>query len=381
MRIGFDITQTCGKKTGCGYMAYSLICALAEIDPINEYRLFTSFGEYYWDPKCSTKDCGIKRQNLQAVFKHSIYKDVYDFWRDPPQDFEKILGNPDIIHSNNYYCPTSLKSARLVYTLHDLGFVYAPEWTTEINRSLCFQGVFNASLYADLIIAVSNFTRMQFLELFPHFPKEKIVVVYEGSRFFFKRRRIKCRSHKLKGIQVGRYWLNVGTIEPRKNLKGLLQAYSVLVQQTGSDMPLIHVGSKGWDMDDLGRIVNELGLSDRVIFLDYLGDNELQWLYENCFSFVYPSFYEGFGLPVLEAMSLGAPVITSNTTSLREVAGSACYLINPERVDEIAQAMINMYKNNIEREKLKTLGLQQAGQFSWIKSARELLNLYRNLCV
>ena len=170
MRIAYDITQTGKDKAGCGYFAYSLIRALAEIDLHNEYLLLDSFGEFIWDAQASPASCGIQRANFKPGLHHDVPR---RFWHSPPLDLDTALGNPDVVHSNNFFCPTGLRRAHLVYTLYDLSFLEHPEWTTEANRTLCFDGVYHASLYADTILAISEYSRAHFLRTFPHYPPKR----------------------------------------------------------------------------------------------------------------------------------------------------------------------------------------------------------------
>ena len=156
MRIGFDVSQTGRLKAGCGYFADSLIRHLVSSDTQNTYVFYPTFGDVYWDPDWPTATYQIDQPNCQRGLGHDTHEATRLFWRNPAPDFETQLGNPDVIHANNFFCPLRLQTARLVYTLHDLGFVEYPEWTTEANRLGCFTGVFHASLYADVIIAVSQ---------------------------------------------------------------------------------------------------------------------------------------------------------------------------------------------------------------------------------
>jgi len=152
--------------------------------------------------------------------------------------------------------------------------------------------------------------------------------VHLGSRFPAGDN-LKGKSRIFKRIKPGEFWLAVGALEPRKNLRRLLDAFTIYKGQATIQYPLVLAGGKGWLEDELEEFIHELGLSNNVQMLGYVPDEELAWLYRNCFSFVYPSLYEGFGLPVLEAMGLGAAVITSNATSLPEVAGDAAHYVNP----------------------------------------------------
>jgi len=375
MKIGVDVSQTGKSKAGCGYFADSLIRGLAEQDLDHEYLLYPTFGDFYFDPDWERATLQSEWAHVQQGLGHRTFEEASHFWNHPPADFEKQLGSPQIIHANNYYCPTELKKARLVYTLYDLSFLDHPEWTTEQNRAGCFKGVFNASLHADFIIAISNYTRQRFLEVFPYYPPDRVVVVHLASRFS------KCadlaQPEGLRFIAPTRFWLNVGTLEPRKNHPRLLKAYAKLKAQPGETMPLVLAGGSGWLIDDLESLIADLNIQQDVIRLYYVNDAELQWLYQNCFALVYPSSLEGFGLPVLEAMGLGAPIITSNTSSLPEVAGSAGILVDPFNEDEIFQAMLKLCLGEASRQTLKELSLERAKMFSWDRAAAEVLEVYR----
>ena len=142
-------------------------------------------------------------------------------------------------------------------------------------------------------------------------------------------------------------------------------------------MPLVLAGGNGWLMDDFKAYITELGLDEHIIMTGYATDEELFWLYRNCYAHVYPSLFEGFGLPVLEGMQLGAPTITSNTSSIPEVAGDAAILIDPEDVNAITQALLRLSNNREERDQLSDAGLTQSAKFDWQQSAASLLSLYK----
>ncbi|MEO0967756.1 MAG: glycosyltransferase family 1 protein [Cyanobacteria bacterium J06639_18] len=293
-----------------------------------------------------------------------------NFWDNSQQIDETRLGNPHIVHANNFSCPR-LNNARVIYTLYDVSFLDHPEFSSEANRWNCFSGVFEASLNADLIIAISNYSKKRFVEIFPHFPVERIKVVYLGSRF-----EEVGAEKSVSGLTPGEFLLCVGTLEPRKNLRTTLRAYRRYVDNYSDSKPLVLAGGQGWLEDDLNEFIENLGLSDRVHQLGYIDDSVLRWLYKNCWAFSYPSMYEGFGLPVLEAMSLGAPVITSNTTSLPEVGGDAVLYVNPENESELLDAFVKL-RNSDLRAKLKEFGQNQAQIFGWSKTAFQVLSLYK----
>jgi len=375
MKIGFDISQTGSQKAGCGYFADSLIQTLTGLDQKNEYVLYPHFGTTFWDPDA---EHDTRKIDLPHVTRKRIGRDFSSsmaFWSELPADAEKRLGNPDIIHCNNYSCPKGISTAKVVYTLYDLNFLEYPELTTEENRYKCFVGVFDAATSADFIVSISEYSKDKFLATFPHYPADRIRVVPLGSRFI-KDSSIGNLTSALKSLRPDRFWLSVGTLEPRKNLRRLLKAFAAYADGTESPYPLVLAGGKGWLEEDLEVYIETLGLSKRVHILGYVTDSELNWLYRNCLCFVYPSLYEGFGLPVLEAMSFGAAVITSNCTSLPEIAGEAAHYVDPFDVDDLTSALLTLRSERGYREKLKKKAEIRAERFSWERSALTVLDIY-----
>lgn len=379
MKIGFDISQTGQHKAGCGFLAYSLIRALAEVDHKNEYIQYPTFGDFYFDPEWKKSVKFVQQRNFQIGLGHEKFEQAKAFWAYPTADFETKLGSPDIIQSNNFFCPVGFKKTKLVYFLHDLIFLQEPDLTTEVNRIGCFQGVFRANLYADFVIANSNYSREKFLEYFPHYPEEKVEVVHLASRFSGQSDTPSVKPKRFSTLKEDGFWLNVGTLEPRKNQIGILKAYAKLKAELGPTYPLVFAGGRGWQMEHFNDVISDLGLDQDVIHLDYVSDQELLWLLQNCFAFVFPSFLEGFGLPVLEAMSQGAAVITSSTTSLPEIIGDCGLLIDPKNENELYKAMAKLQVNPTEREKFKHMALERSKLFSWGISARKILEIYNHI--
>ena len=379
MKIGFDISQTGQNKAGCGYFADSLILALSDIDRFNEYILYPYFGSSFWDSNGLKNTRRIDAANFSTKIVAETQRECFTFFENFPPDAEKKLGDPDLIHANNYSCPADLSTAKIVYTLYDMSVIEHPEFTTEQNRWSCFNGIFNAANNADFILSISDYSMKKFLDIFPHYPTERISVVYPGNRFNFNQDSNTGGDCFLNGLEQDKFWLAVGTIEPRKNLRRLLNAYAVYVKKSADPLSLVLAGGRGWLEDDLEQFVAKLGISQKVKFLGYVSDDELNWLYRNCFGFIYPSLYEGFGLPVLEAMSRGAASIVSNVTSIPEVAGDAAHYVDPFKEPEIANAICLLAENSDHRKRLKHLALKQAQKFSWKRCASEVLEIYNQV--
>jgi glycosyltransferase involved in cell wall biosynthesis len=232
---------------------------------------------------------------------------------------------------------------------------------------------------ASKIIAISENTKKDIIDYFG-IDEEKIRVIYLGvDRQFSPQPDMDEVGVLSKYNLPSGYILSVGTLEPRKNLIRLINAYK-MVASSGEPVPkLVIVGGQGWGDEELGKVVRESGLIDLVILTGYVPDEDLPALYRNTTVFVYPSLYEGFGLPPLEAMACGTPVITSNVSSLPEVVGDAAILIDPYNTTEIAQAIASVLKDKELRERLRMNGLARSNLFSWDKTARETLKLYQEV--
>jgi glycosyltransferase involved in cell wall biosynthesis len=372
MHIDFDISQTGSGKAGCGYFTHALIKSLLAIAPQHHYALHPSFGDFYFDvgmPMLSP----YRGEHVSYGPRHLSRESASNFWNGA--DIENALGQPDIIHSNNFWTPVQLTSSRLIYTLYDLGFIANPDWTTEGNRIGCFEGVFRSSVAADWVIAISEYSRAHYLKTFPHFPAERIRVVSPCSRFGDATLQ-GSRPSAGKQLTPGEFWLSVGTIEPRKNQRMLAEAYARYLKAGGRTMPLVLAGGKGWLMEDFRNYLAELGISDRVILTGYVSDSELIWLYRNCYASLYPSVFEGFGLPVLEGMQFGAPTLCSNSTSMPEVAGDAAILLTPHDPQPWAEAMLDLALDPERRHQLSLAGSARAQRFDWERSAEAMLAIY-----
>jgi glycosyltransferase involved in cell wall biosynthesis len=378
MRIGFDVSQTGQAKAGCGYLADSLIRQLVEIDANNEYVLYPTFGNGVWDPGWPKTTARPERPNVRIGLGHRTREALDAFWRTPPAELEARLDDPDIVHANNFYCPTTIRRARIVYTLYDVGYLEQPELSTEANRVACFDGLFNASLHADHLLAISAYSRGQLLATFPHYPAERVSVAHPASRFPTGLATAK-RPRALEGIEREGFWLAVGTLEPRKNHERLVRAYCRLAADLGNVPPLVLAGGRGWLSGPLERTLEEPLRRGLVKRLGYVSDTELEWLYANCFAFAFPSLDEGFGMPALEAMSLGAPVVVSNAASLPEVVADAGIQVEPRDEDALFMALRRVTTGEIDRRELRQRSRARAREFSWRKTAEHVIDVYREV--
>lgn len=273
----------------------------------------------------------------------------------------------DLFFSPAHYAPRWTKIP-IVLTIHDLSFFRYPEDFKKSDLAKLIWWTNYSVKIAKKIIAVSNTTKKDILKIY-HLPEEKIKVIYNG----FEKNLSKEKKTTVEKIGKN-YFLYVGTLQPRKNLLTLIRAFYKFNKKF-PDFELVLAGKKGWMYEDLFKEVSNLGLQEKVFFTDYVSEKQLEFLYKHAFAFVMPSLYEGFGLPLLEAMSYGCPVISSFSSSLPEVGGEACLYFNPQSEDDLFEKMEELYKNNDLRKQLIKKGKQRVKLFSWEKCGKETLEL------
>jgi len=279
----------------------------------------------------------------------------------------KCLNEFDLIHCPTVAAPFFFRPrGKVVMTVHDLTPVINPKWHI-LRRRLYFKCILKYRFkYVDMFIATSQNTKKDLIDRFNISP-EKIEVIYEGVSDRFKPGKQKKQN----------FVLAVSTLEPRKNFVRIIQSYINLREKFSAAEDLIIVGKKGWHFKEILNIPPEY--ESHIDFTGYVSENKLIELYQTAKIFVYPSLYEGFGLPVLEAMACGCPVITSNVSSLPEVAGDAAILVDPYNTDALTDAMHKVLTNENLRERLAVMGLERAKKFSWERCARETLNVFNTL--
>lgn len=377
IRIGIDISRTIEESTGVGYYAKNLVHALAKVDSENEYILYGIFYDCF--PR------GWKRADIPKTGNFRLHqKNFPSWWVDRKwKNFrkykEKLFGGVDVLHSTAFTMPLVSK-LKVVVTIHDLSIFIYPQHHTEANYQFVTRNVHQAARQASFIIADSENTKRE-IRRFLHFPEEKIEVVYLAAGDIFNR---KCSGDSLSQIKdkykiKKGYFLSVGSMEPRKNLGRALVAFKALIEMKKADYQFVITGGKGWKNEAFYNLIRKLDIDEHLVFTGYVPEEDLPPLYQGADVFVYPSLYEGFGLPVLEAMTSGVPVITSNTTSLPEVAGDAAILVNPMEVFEIYEAMEALATKPQLREELKVKGEEQSRRFSWEKTAHQTLEIYKRI--
>lgn len=368
MRIGFDGTPLLGQRSGVGYYTGNLLSALMEIQPEWEYLLYSNR----------------PLNGIEPPLPHAHKVDQLYF---PPSRWlwmQTILpgtihnSRPNLCHFTNALAPI-WQPAPFVLTIHDASlFVYghyhprARHLTMRLTLPM-------VARRADAIITVSEHSRQDLIRVLGLEP-DKIHVVYEAAGRMFRpvtdpsRLQALRRKYKLPSC----FMLYVGTLEPRKNLLRLLRAVKQ-VRDEGLPHQLVLAGAMGWMMETFHEEVRALGLEDAVHYLGYIPSEDLPALFSLATVFAFPSLYEGFGLPPLEAMACGTPVLTSNRSSLAEICGDAAYLVDPQDEQAIAAGLSHLLRDEDLRRSLRNKGFERVSRFSWQRAARETTAVYERV--
>ncbi len=376
MRIGIDYTSAARQSAGIGRFTRELVRAALALDEDNDYRLLVAGRQPVAQahlPRASRRyrlvQTPISERNLVRLW-HRLQI---------PLPVEVFLGRVDIFHSPDFVLPPVARAVK-VLTIHDLSFLRVPECADPRLRWYLGQVVPRSVRRADFLLADSESTRRDLVELLG-VPPERVQVIYGGVDAMFApvEDAEALRRAREKYARGRPFILAVGTLEPRKNYPTLIRAFARARQAARLPHALVIVGRKGWVYEPIFAAVDDLGLHDEVIFPGFVPDEELPALYNGADVLVTPSFYEGFGLPALEAMACGTPVIVSDVSSLPEVVGEAGVRIDPRDEAGLAEAIVRVVGDSALRAGLREAGLRRAREFTWDRAARELLGVYARL--
>jgi glycosyltransferase involved in cell wall biosynthesis len=373
MRVGLDAIPLATPRTGVGHYTFELARHLALIASSDEFELVSPFP---FAPSPTQVDKSLP-SNLRFV--HKRVNSLRRRWFAVGLPLYIKQSAFDLFHGTNYEVPL-WGGCPSVLTIHDLSLFLHP--ATHEDR-LVRRGRRRLPIMArtaSRIITPSESIRREVCHHLRIKPS-KVVSIPEAARDIFRPVPIEETIETRRRLQIeDEFILFVGTIEPRKNLLTLLKAFEEVLRSTHLRPQLVICGREGWLSDDLFSHVRKSGVADRLRFTGYLTDEDLCALYSSCRAFVYPSLYEGFGLPPLEAMACGAPVITSRIPAITETVGTtAARLVSPADTEALARSIIELFENENERRQLSSSGLQRAAQFSWERTARMTLEVYTQL--
>lgn len=373
IQVGIDYTAAVQQSAGIGRYTREMVKALAAADwPGAGYRLFVAgAGKDLPPPALPSNFAWCTSRITERWLARAWYRLRL------PLPVETWTGPLHLFHQPDFVLPPTRPATRTIVTIHDLSFMHDPATVMPGMKTHLTGRVPESVNRADHVIAVSEATRQDLITFYQTRP-EKISVLYHGVRPEFRpvveAERLAAVRRKY-GLGEGPLVLSVGTIHPRKNYRRLVAAFS----EIRPGVSLVIAGSKGWDYDEVFDEVDRRKLEGRVFFPGFVAEADLPALYSTASLFVYPSLCEGFGLPLLEAMACGTPVIAANRSALPEVVGQAGLLVDPEDTLAIAGAMAKVLEDTELRQQLAAAGRARAAGFTWERMAGQLINLYQAL--
>ena len=373
-RIAIDYTAAVRQGGGIGRYTRGLVHALAAMPPQDEYVLLVAGSGN--DPELNAPAFHIRNLPLDERYTNII-------WHRAGLPFPKVewfTGSIDIFHSPNFVLPPVAR-ASTVLTIHDLSFMRMPQCAEPSLREYLSRVVPKAVARADRVLADSQNTKSDVIELLDVSP-DKVDVVPAGVEARFRptdERNALEAVRRTYHLGKGPFILSLGTLEPRKNFTGLMEAYALLKREEKLPHRLVIAGGTGWLCEGIFETVRQLQLEDNVTFAGFIADEDLPALYNLADLFAFPTLYEGFGLPVLEAMACGTPVATADNSCMPELVGDAALLIDANDTEGLASAMWRVLSDRELRDSLIGRGLARARRFTWSQAARKLLDAYNRL--
>lgn len=371
-RILIDYTQIPIQKTGAGVYAYNLISAIGKTCIGNKYYILVQDDDKSLDDlhNINFELIKIRSRWFRHFFLRCLLEQIYI-------PYLAVKYHIDVVHSLHYSFPVFVPSKKIVSIL-DMTFYKFPgvHLSSKVYYFKFF--IWLSSFMADALICISEATKKDYISYFKY-KRDKIYTVYLGVSDLYKKSPAIDKINTVKNMYniKGEYLLFIGTIEPRKNIKNLILAYKLLLH-SGFDYKLVIVGKKGWDYQDIFNLIEKQNRDNKIILTGFIQEDEKKSLIDGAKLFIYPSIYEGFGIPVLEALACGIPTITSNVSSLPEVAGDAAILINPESVDELFEAIRRLLTDRNIYNDLKSKSIIQAAKFDWGLTAMQTINIYES---
>lgn len=372
--VGIDATSIQSSVGGGSSYIINLNKALAQADNENIYFIFVKKKDIFaWKSFVS-------RSNFKFIPCNLPWRWLRIIWELTILPFRLRQFKIDIFHAPHYFLPLLRGKWHSVVTIHDMSVFILPDVYNLIRRWFLQKAILLSLRKADKIIAVSESTKKDIVNIF-NIPADTIKVTHEARSEHFKPikdtrllNEIKCRYNTSND-----FILFVGEIQPRKNFVNLIRAYFLFSQKSTLEYKLIIVGQKVWRFKDVFSVVRDLGLEKKVIFTGYVPQEDIVLLYNAASLFIYPSLCEGFGLTILEAMACGVPVVTSNIFSMPEIAGNAAKLVDPYNVEEIASGIYEVLNDKEIKNNMIQKGFERVKEFSWEKTARETMAIYEEV--
>lgn len=375
MKIGIDARVLLDKNySGVANFTFYLLKNLLKIDKSNTYSFFYNSFKSLELPILSDNKIEIIKTSYPNKLFNYFFQKIFNFPK-----LDKVINQSDIFYSPHINFSSFSNKTKSVITIHDLSFLRYPEFFS-FRKNLWHQAInIKKSINKyDKIVAVSQNTKNDIIELLK-VSEKKIEVIYPGLPDYPKNDK-EWPNDYLK-IEYGinsDYILYFGTIEPRKNISGLISAYNLL-RDKGLNCLLVLVGAWGWKTKEVKNKWQSSKYKDDIKFIGYISDELKPLFYKQATVLAYPSFYEGFGFPPLEAMYFNLPVVAGNVSSLPEILGDSAILVNPDKPQDLAEALEMVLKDENLRNKMKVLGQKRISKFSWSDTAQKYLDLFNKL--
>jgi len=355
---------------GIGWYTYEVAKNLALMNPDDEFV-------FLFDRPFSKEfifSDNVKGIHVPPPARHPI---LFKLWLDYSLKFVLDRFQPDIFLSPDNFCSLSYKG-KTALVVHDLAYLHFPDQIPSVHLKYYQRYMPKFLKRADVIIAISEATKVDILRLLPK-AESKIQVVHNGVRNDFRPLSIaEQQSVKLHFSQGKDYFLFIGALHPRKNIGRIIQAFNIFKQSYKTDQKLILCGRFAWHYDAIQKLIDASAFNNDIIHLNHVGSEEILRLTGGATALLYPSLFEGFGLPILEGFRSGVPVITSNLSSMPEVAGDAALLVDPFSVQAIASSMKTIHDDKNISKQLIAKGLERASQFNWETTARSIYEILKN---
>jgi glycosyltransferase involved in cell wall biosynthesis len=378
-RITIDYTPAVWQSAGIGRLTREVVRALLALSPAHDIRLLCMAGQPVGLPVFNGKPAPLIRVPLTDRWLYRIW-----FRARLPVPIELFAGHSDLYHATDFVLPPLLPGTRTVLTVHDLTFMRDASSAQPQLLKFLTRVVRQSALRATHIVADSDATAHDLMDVYG-LPAARITTIHSGvdERFTPQPQQSDeaARVRSKYGLGDAPFVLTVGTLQRRKNHLTLVRAFAELLHglYTLQDLQLVIAGGKGWLYNDVVSAVSALGLQERVRFMGFVDDADLPALYRAAAVFAFPSLYEGFGLPPLEALACGVPVVTSNASSLPEVVGDAGLMVDPLDVQGLAEALGRALTDPDWRSMAIARGTQRAAQFTWRRAAQQLLDVYEQV--
>lgn len=378
MRVAIEIQPVLDKHlTGVGWYTDNFVRRFKDFALPEE--MYYLLGMDFYDKAHKYKDCLSTNVHLRTngIMHYGIYRRIWKWV--PFLDYGRFFKtHADIFHFFNFVAPPRVRG-KVIITIYDMVYKVFPETMEKANYKKLDENLKRSCDAASAIVTISQNSKDEIIE-YMGVEENRIHIIPPGvdtARYHPYINSVVLQSVMEKYHLPEKYFLYLGTIEPRKNVESIIKAFRIFNEKKGHEHYLVIAGKKGWMYDEIFKLVEEYGLQDAVIFPGYVDEEDKPMVYAGATAFIFPSLYEGFGMPPLEAMACGVPVISSNSSSLPEVVGDAGVLTQPMDVESISLAMERLTEDYEYHNKLVEKGLKQASTFSWEASVEKLLNLYR----